>query len=199
MTVITGRSKSGRYWVKMPQDNKGLYTADEARWASLMLAAQSGEQEPYRQLLAEIGDAVSRYLTVRFGAHAMIEDCVQDVLMAVHEGRHTYNPNRKFRPWLFTIARHKAIDALRKHKARQEVPEDDASGVYHEDVAEDIDRGRLLACLSKSCREAVTLTKLVGLSNAEAAARLQISESAVKVRVHRGVLQLRQLLEAEHI
>lgn len=199
MTVIAGRSKSGRYWVEMPQINEGLYNADEARWASLMLAAQRGEQEPYRQLLAEVGDAVSRYLTVRFGAHAMIEDCVQDVLMAVHEGRHTYNPKKKFRPWLFTIARHKAIDALRKHQARREVPEDESSGIYHEDVAQDIDRGRLLGCLSKSCREAVTLTKLVGLSNAEAAARLQISESAVKVRVHRGVLQLRQLLEAEKI
>ncbi|MEP6391649.1 MAG: sigma-70 family RNA polymerase sigma factor [Halioglobus sp.] len=199
MAEITGRSLGGRCWVKMPQINEQLYAADEARWASLMVAAQKGEQEPYRQLLAEVGEAVSRYLTVRFGAHAMIEDCVQDVLMAMHEGRHTYNPSKKFRPWLFTIARHKAIDALRKRNARREVPEEEVAGVYSEDVTEGIDRGKLLARLSTTYCEAVTLTKLVGLSNAEAAARLQISESAVKVRVHRGMLQLRQFLEAEQI
>lgn len=183
----------------MPQNEKNLYDADEARWASLMAAAQNGEQAQYRQLLAEIGEAVFRYLTVRFGAHSMIEDCVQDVLMAVHEGRHTYNPSKKFRPWLFSIARNKAIDALRKQQARREAPQEEVIEPVSREATDDIDSGRLLARLSKAHREALTLTKLVGLSNAEAASQLQISESAVKVRVHRGVLQLRQLLEAEQI
>ena len=57
--------------------------------------------------------------------------------------------------------------------------------------------GQMLQALSTQHREAIVLTKLVGLSTSEAADRLAISESALKVRVHRGIRRLRQMLEAE--
>lgn len=183
----------------MPEPDKGLYEQDEARWASLMCAAQQGDQASYRRLLTEIGEAVSRYLSARFGPVDMLEDCVQEVLMAVHQGRHTYDPRKPFRPWLFTIARHKAIDALRKQSARREAPVEAAGELATAEEHDHLDGGRLLGKLSGPYREAVTLTKIAGLSNAEAAARLKISESAVKLRVHRGVNRLKRLMEAEPI
>jgi RNA polymerase sigma-70 factor, ECF subfamily len=58
-------------------------------------------------------------------------------------------------------------------------------------------QGQMMTCLRPQYREALTLTKIIGLSNAEAAARLCISEGAVKVRVHRAIGRLRRLLEAD--
>ena len=64
----------------------------------------------------------------------------------------------------------------------------------------DLDRhitgGRLLQALTPQYREALTLTRIVGLTNAEAAIHLSISEGAVKVRVHRALSRLRNLMEA---
>jgi DNA-directed RNA polymerase specialized sigma24 family protein len=48
----------------------------------------------------------------------MIDDVVQDALIALHEKRHTYDPSRPFGAWLAAIARYKWIDALRTMKAK---------------------------------------------------------------------------------
>lgn len=187
----------------MPETNQGLYAADEARWSALMVSAQAGDDGDYRQLLKELSRAVTNYLTARLGGYDFIEDCVQEVLIAVHEGRHSYQPSRKFRPWLFAIVRHKAVDAIRRQKTRMRVGESaaqDAGTVQAPDTTENaITSGRLLAALTKPHRDAIMLTKIVGLSSTEAAAELCISESALKVRVHRGIASIRRMLEAEPV
>ena len=52
----------------------------------------------------------------------MIEDAVQDVLLAIHEKRHTYDPKRSLAPWLAAIARYKWIDRLRSLKSEAAKP-----------------------------------------------------------------------------
>lgn len=177
------------------------YAADEKRWSALMVSAQAGHESDYRCLLGELSSAVTRYLSSRIGFHHYLDDCVQETLIAVHQARHTYDSNRKFRPWLFSIVRHKAIDALRKQQSQQSAIEAQA-GLGQPDVgAEQLENsilsGRLINSLSAPYREAITLTKIVGLSTAEAAAHLSISESALKVRVHRAITQLRRMMEAD--
>ena len=93
------------------------YGADELRWAALMCSAQAGHEAAYRLLLEELSEVINRYLCSRFGHHHFIEDSVQDTLVAIHQARHTYDQRRRFRPWLFAIVRHKAIDTLRRQKA----------------------------------------------------------------------------------
>lgn len=166
-----------------------------------MASAQLGHEADYRQLLGEVGDAVSHYLRSRFGAHDMVEDCVQDVLIAVHQARHSYDPQRQFRPWLFAIVRHKSIDHLRRrgrHPSTESLEEGAMLLASAGDSMENtVAGGHMIRALAAPQREAIVLTKIVGLSTAEAAARLAISESALKVRVHRGVSRLRRLLEGE--
>ena len=177
------------------------YADDDARWSALMVSAQAGHEADYRQLLGEISTVLVGYLTHRIGGQGFVEDCVQEVLIAVHQARHTYDPARRFRPWLFAIARHKAIDMMRAGNRRP--VEESLEGGGHDmvDVRSDAEShligGQLLKSLAEPFREAVTLTKLHGLSSAEAASQLSISESALKVRVHRGITRLRKLLEAE--
>lgn len=177
---------------------------DEHRWSALMVSAQAGNQDDYRVLLQELADVVQRFLCSRFGHHHFIEDCVQEALLAVHRARHTYDPSRPFRPWLFAIVRHKTIDILRRQRHRK-----NAADQYVREqavlsrAADTIDAGSglpgegLLAQLPEKHREILVLTKIIGFSIAEAAARLGITQSAAKVRVHRAVHKLRQLLEED--
>jgi RNA polymerase sigma-70 factor (ECF subfamily) len=183
----------------MPPSTSKPYAEDEARWSGLMGRAQSGDAAAYRQLLGELSSLVERYLRARLGGHDFLEDCVQEVLLAVHEARHTYDPRRAFRPWLFAIVRHKATDALRRAEVRMRhtVPGEDypEPGVAGPEAT--VDSGRLLAALPDGLRQALTLTKITGLSTSEAAATLNISESALKVRVHRAIGKLRRMMQSE--
>jgi len=183
---------------------------DEVRWSGLMVSAQNGNEKDYRQLLEELGNALTAYLRLRFGNIDILEDCVQESLMAIHKARNTYEPSRLFRPWLFAIVNHKTIDILRKrdkhhnvleHKMahQKELESVEGNHLYTQEAEfEQIqDCGQVLLALSEVHREAILLTKLQGFSMKEAAQKLDISEGAMKVRVHRALDASKKLLEAE--
>jgi len=165
------------------------------------LACQ-GDSEAYADLMHEIARAVEAYLHARFGPSDQLEDCVQEALLAVHRARHTWDPQRPFRPWLFTIVRHKTIDHFRRARARageQAAGEGlarlaDPAGV---DPGRGVDGARILARLSPEHRQALALTKLAGYSLAEAALATGVSQTAMKTRVHRALRSVRRLLAHE--
>lgn len=182
------------------------HESDEQRWSKMMVNAQVGNESDYRQLLTELTTVISNFLRSRFGNHHFIEDCVQETLLAIHQARHTYDPQRPFRPWLFAIVRNKAIDTLRKQRSRQKV-----TGQYEleqkifsqqsdqGEAESEIFKGRILESLSAQHREVLVLTKFIGFSVAETAEKLNISESLVKVRVHRAIRKLKQMMEADKL
>lgn len=181
-----------------------IKATDENRWSVLMVSAQAGNETDYRQLLQELALVIHNFLCRRFGRSHFIEDCVQECLIAVHQARHTYDPKRPFRPWLFAIVRHKAIDTLRRQRTRDRVTEDYRTEMEirsqrdHQDVSTTgVAAGSLLERLPNPYREVLILTKIIGFSIAETASRLEISETAAKVRVHRAVHKLRRLLEKD--
>ena len=188
-------------WEAMPEAVADQYAEDEARWSSLMTSAQAGNESDYRQLLGELSELVSRYLNSRLVGYDFVEDCVQEVMIAIHEARHTYDARRPFRPWLFAIVRHKSTDAIRRAEVRGRYfgSADDAVEPAIDGPHEELAGGRLLERLPDNLRQPLTLTKIVGMSTAEAAGRLEISESALKVRVHRAVKRLRQWMETDQL
>jgi len=178
-----------------------MQESDEQRWSALMVSAQRGNESDYRQLLGELADVAGGFLRNRFGNHPLVEDCVQEALMAIHQARHTYHPDRPFRAWFFAIVRYSAIDTLRKQQRRERVEgeyqraqkmlgQPVAQGAHSDERMD----GSVLRALPRQHREVLVLTKVFGFSIAEAAKKLEISEGAVKVRVHRAVGKLRQLL-----
>lgn len=177
------------------------YQQDEQRWRQLMIDSQQGEQSPYEQLLEEVGDVLDGYLRLRFGQLDVIEDCVQECLIAIHQARHTYNPKRAFRPWMFTIAKHRTIDILRQRSSRIETRAlDEEADFTHTDLDKIngvIDGIRILQSLKTTHREAVVLTKYAGMTTLEAASWLGVSESAIKSRLRKGLQILRKQLERE--
>ena len=176
---------------------------DEKLWASWMSNAQNGDMANYSRLLEQLGSAIEQYIRFRFGDIDALEDCVQECLIAIHEARHTYESHRLFRPWMFTIVRHKAIDTLRKRqtwlKMKEKLSTSIESITDSEHLQKKIDGVRILDRLSHDHREVVVLAKYGGYSTAEAAQWLGISESATKVRLHRAMHTIMQSLEQEDL
>ena len=181
------------------------YQEDERRWSNWMAAANAGDRAAYRQLLAELGDVVEAYVKSRFGELRGLEDCVQECLLAIHNARHTYDGERPFRPWFFTIVRHKTIDMLRKQRrvTGNEQALDDTAGDVDasggEPLAAVVDGVRVLERMPPVHRDAVALTQYAGYTVAEAAHLLGISESALKSRLRRALQTIKKDLESEDL
>ena len=166
-------------------------------WDRMMAAAQVGDANAYRSLLSELAPWLRRYYARRLPP-AMIEDAVQDVLLAIHEKRRTYDPARPFGPWLAAIARYKWIDRLRSLKAEAAEPLDENIGI--QDHGDTVIAGstfeQLLAELKAPQAEAIRLVKIRGYSVEEAARATGQSVSLVKVNIHRGLNRLSNIIRA---
>ena len=87
--------------------------AEEATFARLMAATQKGDKAAYNVLLSEAGMWLERYFRRRVPP-TQLDDLVQDVLLALHNKRSSYDISRPFLPWLAAIARYRWVDHLRK-------------------------------------------------------------------------------------
>lgn len=170
--------------------------ADE--WGALMEAAQSGDGAAYRRLLGEIGDWLTRFYARRLPP-SIVDDTVQDTLIAVHEKRHTYDPTRPFRPWLAAVARYKWIDRLRamKRQGADELPDDLSVPDHESAVTSATVLRQLLAELKPAQQEAIRLVKLEGFSVEEASVRTGQSPSLIKVNIHRGLAKLATIVQGQ--
>jgi RNA polymerase sigma-70 factor (ECF subfamily) len=177
------------------------WQADELRWSQLMAASHQGDKAAYTQLLTELTGVLTAYLQVQFGKFELVEDCVQECLLAVHKARHTYDPARDFRPWLFTIARHKTIDVLRQSNRHMTTVNllEEVDDVSAEGFNRVLDGAKMMLRLSADHREVLVMTKYFGLTTLEAAESIGISESAVKARLRRGLNIIKKDWEAESI
>jgi RNA polymerase sigma factor (sigma-70 family) len=166
-------------------------------WDRMMAAAQVGDAHAYRTLLAELASWLRRYYARRLPA-AMTEDAVQDVLLAIHEKRHTYDPARPFGPWLAAIARYKWIDRLRSLKTEAAEPLDENIGVpdHGDTVIAGSTFQQLLTELKPPQAEAIRLVKLEGYSVVEASRATGQSVSLIKVNIHRGLKRLATIITA---
>lgn len=178
----------------------------EAELRALMIAGLKGDATAHRLLLGALAGYLRGYYRgklVRAGRKAEeTEDLVQEALMAVHTQRHTYDPGEPLTPWIYAIARYKLIDYLRRTRASMaDVPIEDAGEIIARDdhvAAESaLDLTKLLARLPERMRRAIQYVKLDGLSVAEAAARCGVSESAIKINVHRGMKALAGFISRE--
>jgi RNA polymerase sigma-70 factor (ECF subfamily) len=95
--------------------------ANEAELRALMRASLGGDAVAYRTLLSRLSANLRAYYKgklARIGRSATeAEDLMQEVLMAIHTRRHTYDPAEPLMPWVYAIARYKLIDHLRRTRA----------------------------------------------------------------------------------
>ena len=171
--------------------------AREARLRELLVCGLSGDRPAYHLFLQEMSTHLRAYFRHRLGGLPDdVEDLVQEVLLAVHIQRHTYDPAQPVTAWIHAIARYKMVDLLRR-RGRHEafnVPLDEESDLLEstDNDAGDARRDviQLLEQLPDRQRLPIQHVKLDGLSVAEAARLTGMSQSAVKMGVHRGLKAL---------
>jgi len=130
---------------------------------------QAGDEDAYQILLNEIGPLLYSYVRKRVFNKDMVDDVYQEVLFTFHRARHTYQTDRPFGPWLFTVARNAFLDAIGKNRkfAEREVPMENLPEKGHLSVLDGSLGDELthaLEELPESLRRPVELLKLDGLS-----------------------------------
>ncbi len=172
--------------------------ARDQEWSDLMRMAIGGDEAAYKRLLSDMSRALRS--TVRRGFSGIsartneVEDVVQEVMLAIHLKRHTWDQSKPISPWIMAIARNKMIDDLRRKGRRTEVPIDgmlellEAGG--HEDAIHAHDVNRILTGLNSRNREIVQAITIDGQSALDVASKLGMTEVAVRVALHRSLKAL---------
>src|SRR4029434_455340 len=142
------------------------HDARRSRRARWMAQAQAGDREAYCSLLDNLSPEVMAYLRRALPTPQDVDDLHQEVLLAIHRSRHTYDPGRAVEPWVFAIAAHVLARQWRRSlgRARREVlvdvlpPEQTrTAGPSPTEVRQ------ALARLPGRQRQALELLKLAGL------------------------------------
>ena len=164
---------------------------DEAELSGLLKAAIAGDEKAYADFLHRIAALVRGFVRrkiVQGGVDP--EDVVQETLLAIHIKRHTWRQDAPVLPWVYAIARFKLIDAFRRRGRRIEVEIDEIAETFAEPETETVserDINRALDGLPPAQRSVVSSISVDGRSIGETASKLGISETAVRVSLHRGL------------
>lgn len=178
----------------------GAGTEEDALVAA-MEAYQHGMMEAFETIYGALASPLKGYLRVLARDGTVADDLLQETFLQLHRVRHTYQPRRPVKPWVYAIARNVFLMHRRasSRRGRHEVIADDELP----DVAVPPDIEALgdgptvrnaLASLPEARREPLVLHHIVGLSFKEVGAVLGISEGAAKVRAHRALRELRMVM-----
>lgn len=87
----------------------------------LLAAFIAGDESAFKTLVGRYAEDLYQFVGRFVRNGALAEDVVQETFIQVHQSARGFDPNRKFRPWLFTIAANKARDSLRSRSRKREV------------------------------------------------------------------------------
>jgi RNA polymerase sigma-70 factor (ECF subfamily) len=172
----------------------------EASDERLMERFCDGDSRALEALFERHAGSVHGFLRRMVRDEALAEDLLQQTFLSVVRSADRYERGARVMPWLLTIAGNAARDALRSHRQRVEVlgvepAEEPATDAAPSDPGARRRIEAAFAALPPQQREAVLLHKVHGLSFAEVAQALGITETAARIRAHRGYEKLRTLLE----
>lgn len=176
-------------------------TGEPALHAALILrVARQQDRSAFADLFGHYGPRVKSYL-VRLGANrATAEDLLQEVMLAVWRRADTYDPRQaSVATWIFTIARNKRIDALRRERRPELDPSDPMlSPEPAPDPAEEVDAGQweihIAAAIREMPREQAEMVRLAyfdDLSHSDIAEKLGLPLGTVKSRLRLALARLR--------
>jgi RNA polymerase sigma-70 factor (ECF subfamily) len=170
-------------------------------WAPLLRAANAGDTRAYAEFLRVVTPVLRGIVRARGRSlgPAACEDILQDILLAIHLKRQTWDPALPVRPWIYAITRHKVTDAFRARGTRIEIAVEDFAETLAAppgpDPTEARDVEKMLAMLDPRAAAIVRGIGLDGATIAETGTRHGLSEGAVRVALHRALKQLAALRE----
>ncbi len=176
-----------------------------ARETSLLERIKSGDHRAFGELVTPHLQMLYRVASRTTRDVALAEDAVQEALVVAHRQLGRYRAGTSLRAYLAAIVVRRAHTLVRGEARRHQreglstPPGDAASAEEHVSVEQQ--RLRVVAALERlpvKRREAVVLRLEAGLSHAEIADALGSSERSVRVLVHLGLKELKQMLERDH-
>lgn len=177
--------------------------ADELK--ALVQRAQNGDTEAFGKIYDAFLTPIYRYVVFRF-PQDLAEDLVADIFVKAWEKLHSYKSiaNIPFSAWLFRIARHVVVDAYRGQRGFEEVSEDIVDEDIHNDPRHATERKlsmvhvrAALNGIPRYYREILLMHYVSGLSHAEIARSLRITEGGVRILKFRALRKLEALLPKE--
>jgi len=169
-----------------------------------MLAVKEGDVERFGVLFDRYHQRVYEFFYRLGGNAALSEDLVQEVFLRMLKYRHTFRPDSEFRGWMYHIARTVRIDRFRSQREETPLLESHVenargSGVPAPDLRiEEMQRAELLQRallrLPEEKRELLVLARFQELKYEQIASLLAVDVGTVKVRVHRAMAELREII-----
>jgi RNA polymerase sigma-70 factor (ECF subfamily) len=179
---------------------RGEAEPSETSTEELMGRYGAGDLAAFEDVYRRLSPRLFGYLLRLTRRRDRAEDLVQVTFSKVHRARGSYIQGAPVLPWLLAIGRRAFLDEQRRAKVRKEdlsidgtLPEPVSAERVESDAVAALELA--LSQLPPAYAEAIQLTKVTGLSIAEAAEVLGTTKTAVKLRVHRGYLLLRRELE----
>jgi len=198
--------------------NDSQATATETTDEQLLKRHLEGRSGAFDQLVHRRGGEVYRFLVRFLGDRALADDVFQETFLQVHLAADRFDPKRRFKPWLFTIAANKARDAMRSRSRRRTAPLDaemggagsDESGTYVDLLEanivlplEDLQNKELKQAVQsivmempEHLREVILLTYFEQLPYKDVAEILDVPLGTVKSRLHAAVKHFARRWEA---
>ncbi len=166
------------------------------------------DDQKFEQIVVEHSSFVYNVAYRMMGNPDDADEVVQDTFLSAYRARDRFRGDAQVTTWLYRIAINASLMRLRKQSRRREIPTDPAEVYKKVDSVDWTDapdktalNNELKAKLQESIgklpddlRAAVVLRDVQGLTNDEAAGILEVSVSALKARLHRGRVMLRNLL-----
>ena len=165
----------------------------EEKLKDLYLASMSGNKEAYAAFLELSSVIAKKYLSFLGGKYENqqnLDDLRQEILISIHQKKHTYQTDRPILPWIYAIVRYRFIDFYRaKKRAPTMVELKEEATIETEPL---LDMEEIMNMLSPKQRELLILVKIDGASYVEAASALNMSIPSVKVGLHRIIKSLKE-------
>lgn len=158
----------------------------------LVESARGGDRASFAALYLRFSRAIHGIVLARV-ARGDVDDIVQDVFLVAMQRISTLHDSAAFAGWLGAIARHRAVDHLRRAPRTTELPE--LAAPAGGDRAEAMAALAAIRRLPPAYSETLTLRLVEGLTGPEIAACTGLTEGSVRVNLHRGMKLLRERLE----
>jgi RNA polymerase sigma-70 factor, ECF subfamily len=165
--------------------------------AMLVARALRGDEVAVEALVRTAAPAALAAARRVTGDASLAEDACQEAFLRAFRALGKFRPEASFRAWLRTIAVRCAIDVMRRRRPESPLPPE-PPGAPEDSRHEDADLLRAaLAALSPVEREILLARELEGVDDREIARRLDMSVTAVRVRIHRARRRVRHRFERE--
>ena len=182
----------------MPSAERKTGTSDLA----LVAAIRSGDQEAMAELYDRYSSIVYSVALRVLQDTGAAEDVLQDIFMQLWRKPGAFDASRgNMAAWLAVIARHRAIDALRRRRPENDI--EDVVVSVESDLASEAERSRTmdkvrgaLEAMSKEQRSALEMAYFDGMTHTEIAQKTGEPLGTIKTRIRTGLISLRKVLAA---